>query len=59
MNKEGRNKGKMDGVEGWTENKGGRAARGGGVARWKDLKRDRNKKTRDEWENSGKRKGIE
>lgn len=41
MNKEGGNKWKMDGVEGWTENKGGRAARGRGVARWRDLRKDR------------------
>ncbi len=31
----------MDGVEGWMENEGGRVARGGGVARLRDLKRNR------------------
>ncbi len=40
VNKGGRNKGKMDGVGEWTENKGGRAAWCWGVARWRDLKRE-------------------
>lgn len=41
MNKERRNKGKIDVVKEWTESKGGRAARGGEVARWRDMKRDK------------------
>lgn len=39
MNKEGRNEGKVDGVEGWTEKEGGRTAGGRGVSGWRDLKR--------------------